>query len=37
VTAGLRAGDRLIVAGVQKARPGAVVVPQERGADAVGN
>jgi membrane fusion protein (multidrug efflux system) len=34
VTSGLSAGDRLIVAGLQKARPGAPVAPQERGADA---
>ena len=32
VTAGLAAGDRVIVEGLQKTGPGAVVVPTERGA-----
>jgi membrane fusion protein (multidrug efflux system) len=30
VTAGLKSGDRLIVAGLQKTGPGATVVPDER-------
>lgn len=34
VTNGLAEGDRIIVAGVQRAAPGATVVPQEQGADA---
>lgn len=34
VTAGLEAGDRLIVEGVQKVAPGAVAAPEERGAPA---
>lgn len=33
VTDGLEAGDQLIVAGLQKTAPGAVVSPQERAAD----
>ena len=33
VTDGLTAGDRLIVAGLQKAAPGAVVAPQEKAAE----
>jgi membrane fusion protein (multidrug efflux system) len=33
VTDGLAAGDRVIVAGVQRIAPGAPVTPQERGAD----
>jgi membrane fusion protein (multidrug efflux system) len=32
VRAGLSPGDRIIVSGLQKARPGATVIPQERGA-----
>lgn len=34
VTDGLAEGDRIIVAGVQRAAPGATVAPQEQGADA---
>lgn len=34
VTEGVEAGDRVIVAGLQKAAPGATVVPQEQGAAA---
>ena len=34
VTKGLEAGDRLIVEGLQKARPGATVAPEERAAAA---
>lgn len=34
VTEGLAAGDRVVVAGLQRIGPGATVVPQERGAEA---
>ncbi|SFJ06969.1 efflux RND transporter periplasmic adaptor subunit [Celeribacter neptunius] len=34
VTGGVAAGERVIVAGLQKTAPGATVVPQERGAEA---
>jgi membrane fusion protein (multidrug efflux system) len=34
VESGLQSGERVIVAGLQKVRPGAVVNPAEQGADA---
>jgi membrane fusion protein (multidrug efflux system) len=37
VTDGLAAGDRIIVAGLQKARPGAPVAPEERAAAPAAN